>query len=1256
MLYRFQDYQLDPQRYELRQAGQPLKIEPKVFDVLLYLLQHRDRVVSKDELLDHVWPQQFISEATLNSCIMATRRAVGDSGRTQGIIQTVYGRGYRFIAAVEEVPDHDSRPPDILRCPACQHVMSPEAAFCAACGQPRAEEGAGGIAEPPQELLLRPAPVLDVRLCAAYQHVNPATATFCMACGQSLVTASGRPDPVSMSPGREEVRAERKPITVLCCTVATAAEGQARFELEALHSLLQGLRALARDVVQSYGGRLSPVLGDHLYILFGVPMAQEDDARRAVQVALELRQRVSTNQERFGYRGSLTLRMGLHTGLVVIEGGRDDVETTPTVVGDVLSLALALQEQAAPGQILCSDATARLVQGTVFLTAVGAAQLPGQPTPVQAYAVFESSQRRANGRPQLRRGLSPFIDREREMATLHALLAQAESGRGQMVGVVGEAGMGKSRLIAEFRRSLGERRLTYLTGRCLSYGSMTPYLPVLELLRHNCGITEADRPEDITAKIHRSLQEVGMALEEWAPPLLYLLDVQEGTQAFTALSPEARKARTLTALTQMCLQGSRQRPLILEVEDLHWIDASSDEWLTTLVEQMMGVPLLVLATYRPGYRPAWTDRSYATQVALQPLTSEESLQVVQAVLPTAAHTAPLVPRLLATGEGNPFFLEELAQAVVEQGAEGSVLAVPDTVQAVLLARIDRLPASAKSLLQAAAVIGKDIAVPWLQAMTDVPEEAIYRDLRHLQAAEFLYTAHTQTALVYTFKHMLTQEVAYQSLLQRTRRQYHARIAQVLEAQFPEVAETRPELLAQHYTVAGLSTQAITYWQRAGQRAVERSANVEAISHFTKGLEVLKSLITTPEHTQQELSLQLALGSPLMMIKGHTSSIVERTYARAYELAQQLGETPQSFSGLVGLWRFYLSRARLLTARELGEQCFALAERTHDAVLLHEAHIMLGSTLFSLGESVSARAHLEQGIALYDPQHCRSLAFSRGTDSKVVGLARLAWTLWTLGYPDQALSRSYEAIALAQELAHPYSLAFALHFAALVHQYRREAPLVQERAEAAIALASEHGFVLWTGGGLFLRGWALVEQGKTVEEGLAQIRQGITIWLDMGNELGKTHNLASLAEAHGKAGQISAGLAVLAEAFTAFRKNVECHYESGLYRLQGELLLQQNIETDLKSPPSIGTIEARPTHAVPLYVEAESCLHQAIDIARGQQAKSLELRAAVSLAHLWQQQGKREEARQLLVQIYNWFTEGFDTRDLQEARALLEALS
>jgi tetratricopeptide (TPR) repeat protein len=480
------------------------------------------------------------------------------------------------------------------------------------------------------------------------------------------------------------------------------------------------------------------------------------------------------------------------------------------------------------------------------------------------------------------------------------------------------------------------------------------------------------------------------------------------------------------------------------------------------------------------------------------------------------------------------------------------------------------------------------------------------------------------------------------LLRSKRQQYHQQTVRILEQRFPEIAETRSERLAYHYTEAGLPAQAVSYWLRAGQRAVERSANVEAISHFTKGLELLKALPETPERVQQELTLYLAMGAPLLMLKGHTAPEVEHAYTRAYELAQQLGETPQRFSVLVGLWRFYLSQARLQTAREMGEQCFTLAQRMQNPALLQQSHLMLGSALFYMGELVSALAHLEQGIALYDRHRCHSLALSGGTDPGVVCLSFAAWALWLLGYPDRALARSREALTLAQELSHAYSLAYALHFASTLHAWRREARLVQEKSEAEIALSNEQGFVRWLGGGMVRLGWILTEQ-ESAEEGIAQLHQGLAIWRAMGGELGLPSILAQLADVYGKVGRTEEGLHVLVEAMTAVHKNAERYYEAELYRLRGELLLLRDRRQEMTG------------NRQQLEEVEESFLH-AIHIARHQHAKSLELRAVMSLSRLWQQHGMRAAARQTLAELYGWFTEGFNTPDLQEAKTLLGALA
>jgi predicted ATPase len=480
------------------------------------------------------------------------------------------------------------------------------------------------------------------------------------------------------------------------------------------------------------------------------------------------------------------------------------------------------------------------------------------------------------------------------------------------------------------------------------------------------------------------------------------------------------------------------------------------------------------------------------------------------------------------------------------------------------------------------------------------------------------------------------------LLKSTRQHYHQRIAQVLEEQFSETAEAQPELLAHHYTEAGLTAQAIPYWQRAGQRAVERSANVEALSHLSRGLELLATLPDTPACAQQELDMLTILGPALIDTKGQAAPEVLQAYARARQLCQQVGETPQLFQVLRGLWLFYMLRLELRTAQELAEQLLTLAQHVGDPALLLEAHFALGGSLNYRGEFATARTHYERGIALYDAQQHRGHAFRYGQDPGVFCRGYTAVTLWWLGYPDQALQRSHEALTLAQELAHPFSLAYALVFAVWLHQLRRDEPLTHERAEAIIALAANQGFAILVAWGTILQGWALAArtpepgagQGQR-EEGIGQIQQGLAAFRATGAEANRPYFLALLAVASAQAGQREAGLTWLAEALAVVDDTGERRWEAELHRLKGELLLAR---------------------ATGLETEVETCFRQALDIARRQQAKSLELRAAMSLARLWQQQGKRQEAYALLAPVYGWFTEGFDTADLQEAKALLDELA
>jgi predicted ATPase len=601
--------------------------------------------------------------------------------------------------------------------------------------------------------------------------------------------------------------------------------------------------------------------------------------------------------------------------------------------------------------------------------------------------------------------------------------------------------------------------------------------------------------------------------------------------------------------------------------------------------------------------------------------------------------------ILEKTEGVPFFIEEFIKSlqdlkIIERKENKYYLAkdikdllIPSTIQDVIMARVDSLSEGAKGVLQTGSVAGREFSQDLIERVLALSERELLSHLSVLKESELLYERGIYPQSTYIFKHALIQDATYQSLLKSTRQKYHRKIAQVLEKYFADTMETQPELLAHHYTEAGLNEQAIGYWHQAGERATQCSANVEAINHLTKGLEVLMTLPDTLERARQELDLQTTLGPVLMAVKGFASPDTERAYARARELCQQVGETPQLFPVLYGLWRFYMNRAEVQTTRELGEQLFSLAQRVQDPALLLEAHRVLGQTMFWVGEMAPARAHFEQGMALYDPQQHRSHAFLYGQDPVVICRGFAAMPIWVLGYPDQALQSTNEALTLAQELTHPFSEAFALALAALVHQFRREGQAVQEHAEAVIAVSTEQGFPHWLAYGTILRGWALTAQGEAAE-GITQIHQGLAAYRTTGAEVHRPYFLSLLAEAYGEVGQPEEGLTVLVEALDTVKKTEERNWEAELHRRKGELLLMQQGQ-------KVG--------------EAEECFRKALDIARRQQAKSLELRASMSLSRLWQQ-GKQGEAHQLLAEIYGWFTEGFDTPDLKEAKVLLEELA
>jgi class 3 adenylate cyclase/predicted ATPase len=1050
---------------------------------------------------------------------------------------------------------------------------------------------------------------------------------------------------------RSALEGERKQVTVLFADIKDSTELIRDLDPEAAQQLLDPALHRMMEAVHRFEGTVNQVLGDGIMALFGAPLAHEDHALRACYAALTMQTAMLEHTEtvRRAHGIELRIRVGLNAGEVVVRAIGNDLHMDYSAVGQTTHLAARMEQLATPGTIRLTAATLRLVEGLVQVQALGPIPVKGLTEPVEVFELLGASALRRRLQAAAARGLTRFVGREAELAALRQALDQAGAGHGQVVAVVGEAGVGKSRLVYECIHAHSTQGWRVLESASVSYGKATPYFPVVDLLKRYAHVEDADEPRTVRAKVTGQVLTLDETLQETIPALLWLLDALPDDSPFRTREPPQRRQRTLEALKRVLLRESQVQPLLLVFEDLHWIDAETQALLDSLIDSLPTTRLLLLVNYRPEYQHGWSSKTYYTQLRLDPLPPASAEALLDALLGSDPSLAPLKRLLIERTEGNPFFLEESVRTLVEIGLLVGELGtyrlvqalptiqVPATVQAVLAARIDRLPPEEKQLLQAAAVIGTEVPLPLLEAIAGLPEAALHRGLAHLQAAEFLYETRLFPERSYTFKHALTQQVAYQSLLTSTRQRYHAQLAQALEAR-PETVETQPELLAHHTTEAGLTAPAVGYWQRAGERSTARSAYVEAVAHLTKGLEVLQTLPDTPERTQRELDMQVALGQALQVTKGVSVPEAGHAYARARELCRQVGDTPQLFMVLAGLAEFYRARGDLQKARELGEQLLTLVQHQHDPERLAYAHGVLGDALFYLGEFVPARAHLEQARAASATPRDGSLISPSGGVARVTAgttavTSATAWVLWLLGYPDQALTRSHAMLTYAQELQHAFSLARALHNVMTLHKLRGEADATQKWAEAALPIMTEQGFGRLLGSTTFTRGWALAAQGRH-EDGVAEMRQGLAARRAVGARNPEAEYLVRLGEAYGRIGQAEEGLRLLAEALVVVDKGA-LWYESELHRIKGELLLRQ---------------------AVPDAPQAEACFHQAIAVASRQQAKSWELRAALSLSRLWQQQGRRAEARQLLAPIYSWFTEGFDTPDLQEAKALLDELA
>jgi class 3 adenylate cyclase/predicted ATPase len=1088
------------------------------------------------------------------------------------------------------------------------------------------------------------------------QQAKPA-ARFCPECGTPLV-ATGRPPAVKRRKGQAATRARKAPRRAVSPTIVpsrpTPAEAErrqltvafidlvgstalsARLDPEDYRAVVQDYQQTCVTVLQRHDGYLAQYLGDGLLVYFGYPTAHEDDARRAVRTGLEIVE-VLRGQVR---PHSLPVRIGIHTGLVVVGEIGVRGRTEQLALGETPNIAARVQGIANPDEVLISAATYHLVEGLFECEARGQPALKGIATPLTLYRVSKESEDHSRFQVVARKGLTPLVGREHEFGLLRERWERAKRADGQVVMLSGEPGIGKSRLVEMLKADVGQEGATRIEFRCSPYSQNSALYPVVDHLQRLLHF-ERDVPSVVKlAKLQRTLSRYRFPQRDTFPLLAALLSLPhpEGSPPLI-MSAQKQKERTLEILVRWLGEEAELAPVYCVWEDLHWADPSTLEVLSLLLDQVPRARLLMLLTFRPEFTAPWGTRSHLNHLTLTRLTPEQAAEMVQKISGGQALPPALVRQVAAKADGVPLFVEELTKAVVEAGAgTGQVPphAIPSTLLDSLMARLDRL-GSAKEIAQWGATLGREFSYEVLHAVARVEEARLREGLQQLVGAELVYQSGLPPQARYIFKHALVQDAAYQSLLKRTRKQYHCQIARVLEAQFPETKETQPELLAHHYTEAGLIAQAIPYWQQAGEKAARSSANAEAISHLTRGLEVLATLADTRERALQELALQVALGPVLMAAKGWSTPETEAAYKRARELCQQIGDTPQLFPVLYGECTVYAVRPELQTLREFASSFLTRAQQHQDAGARIESSFLAGYAAFFLADLSAARAHLEQAITLYGPQPRPELAARYGHDGGMSSQFFAACTLWLLGYPEQSRLRAQETISLGQRIAHPFTLAYAYGTAALAHQLRRDTARVREHAEAGILLSREQGFPQFLGFAQAMQGWVLTEEGQK-EVGIEQLRQGAAGWRSQGSELWRPYWLALLAEAYGKVGQVGEGLATLAEALSVVGRTQEAFYEAELYRLKGELIVEAH------------------GSSLPSRAEAEACFEKAIDIARQQQAKSLELRAVMSLARLWQQQGKRDEAHTMLSEVYNWFTEGFDTKDLQEAKALLDELA
>ena len=1111
-----------------------------------------------------------------------------------------------------------------MECPSCKAVVAAAAKYCAECGS----------ALP--------------RSCPTCGAASPPSAKFCAECGGSVsaqIATAPKPAPTARVPTQSGSAApERRQLAVMFCDMVGSSALSTRLDPEEQREVVSSFQGCCAGEIKRLGGMVAQYLGDGALAFFGYPTAHEDDAERAVRAGLSILGavgRIKSAQD-----AKLQARIGIATGVVVVgDLVREGVTQENAAIGETTNLAARLQSLAEPDTLLICPETHRLLGGLFEYRDLGRNDLKGFGRPVHVHRVLGTSS--VENRFEARRADvgSPLLGRDEELELLLRRWEQAKRGEGRVVVLIGEPGIGKSHLTRTLQERVRAEPHTSLTYHCSPYHQDSALYPVIGQLTRAAGIERNDSAEARLRKLEALLARSSVNLADDVLLLGTLMSIPLGkSYQLPKVAPQRLKELTLRALIGQLARLAASQPVVLTFEDLHWIDPTTLELLSLAVEDVKGLQVLIVATTRPNFMPPWPSHRHVTTVALTRLDRNEGEALVAGVTKGKTLPTEVLEQIMARTDGVPLFIEELTKTVLESGflrevEDGYELAgplppraIPSTLHASLLARLDRL-ASVKDVAQIGAAIGREFSYVLIAAVARLAEKDLQAALAQLVAAELIFQRGVPPNATYTFKHALVQDASYASLV-RSRRQYlHGGIAHALEQQFSDVVAAEPETLAYHFTEAGVTESALGYWLKAGQRAVERSADQEAVRHLERGMALLSTLRESTVRDRHELDFQLTLFTPLVAVRGYTNPAAEAVYARATVLAEKLDDAERLFAALYGQASYCATTGKTRKALEHAERCQRLSLSKGDRVMQLVGHRVLGGQLNQLGQFALAREHFERGLAMHDPRHDRSLGTRFLHDPFAGGSAFLALVLWISGYPQRAARMQAQALTYAADLNHANTSGFVHAFAGgELEQLRGNVAAVLSHTEALNTVAAKYGVAAWRSFAILLEGWALSWTSGPAS-GIALMQQGIADFDARNTTYHVAHYVSLLGQIHARVGDFRSALSLCIEARERAERAEEYIWQAELHRNEGEV---------------------RHAAGRPL-AEVEECFRMALDVSRRQSAKMFELRAATSLAKLWRDQGRGVDARGLLEPVYGWFTEGFDSSDLRAAQALLAEL-